>query len=436
MSLYNDIKIGFGPGFGNKPTKLYSLKPTDGTGDFDATRSGVATFTNKDKLIEVAPADLPRGDFSDFDCNTLLLEPESENLILWSEAFDNAVWTKGRTTLNTNQITAPDGFLTADLLAETIENNSHILTQTISVTLGLTYTMSLYIKRADSNSPQYVQLTFGNSIFATTHANFDILNGVLGGVGGVGVPKIKDIGNDWFKISFTSEATSTATANGFIFGFCNNSSSAGRIPAYIGDIASSVYIWGGGFENLSYPTTYIPTTTTTVQRGADSLIGEVDSKNFSSEKGILFAQISALNDSLVNRHISLSNGTRENSTFIHYSFNSNVITGQYNNASSTEAKIEIEVFDTLEFNKVAVSYQQNSFIMFINGVKMGEDLSINTLPNGTFDRANFNAGNSDNPFYGKALELWHSGNTAFDILEYTAFADFDELVTNFQYNIQ
>jgi len=38
MNLYEKMSVGFGPGFGAAPSKLFNLKPTDGTGDFNVVR--------------------------------------------------------------------------------------------------------------------------------------------------------------------------------------------------------------------------------------------------------------------------------------------------------------------------------------------------------------------------------------------------------------
>jgi hypothetical protein len=71
------------------------------------------------------------------------------NLLLWTEQFDNAAWTKiGTTTVTPNAITAPDGTLTAD--SANIPTGSGIY-QTITSVGASNSTVSIYLK-ADSNS--------------------------------------------------------------------------------------------------------------------------------------------------------------------------------------------------------------------------------------------------------------------------------------------
>jgi hypothetical protein len=51
MSLYDDASLIMFPS-GYKEDKIYSLKPTDGSGDLTFTRASTATRVNADGLIE------------------------------------------------------------------------------------------------------------------------------------------------------------------------------------------------------------------------------------------------------------------------------------------------------------------------------------------------------------------------------------------------
>ena len=80
---------------GYKASKLYSVLPTDGSGDLDVVRAGAtpnfnATRVNSEGLIENVLSNVPRLDYSDGGCPNLLVEPQRTNLLLRSEEFDNA----------------------------------------------------------------------------------------------------------------------------------------------------------------------------------------------------------------------------------------------------------------------------------------------------------------------------------------------------------
>ena len=72
---------------GYKATKLYSQIPTNGTGDFTVARNSIATRVNKSGIIETMGVNVPRLDYSDGGCPVLLTEPQSTNLIQYSEDF-------------------------------------------------------------------------------------------------------------------------------------------------------------------------------------------------------------------------------------------------------------------------------------------------------------------------------------------------------------
>ena len=65
---------------GYKAGKLYSVLPSDGTGDFTVARNSVATRVNQSGLIEEVGVNVPRLDYSAGGCPVLLTEIESHEL--------------------------------------------------------------------------------------------------------------------------------------------------------------------------------------------------------------------------------------------------------------------------------------------------------------------------------------------------------------------
>ncbi len=115
--------------------KLYSVIPSDGSGDLSVTRATTATRVNSAGLVELVPY----------------------NLLRYSQEFNNAVWVKYAAGTGVNPIitpnstTAPDGTLTADTIvlnagASATPSDQSQLYQSISVTTGTTYTLSFYAK--------------------------------------------------------------------------------------------------------------------------------------------------------------------------------------------------------------------------------------------------------------------------------------------------
>ena len=90
-------------------SKLYSVLPSSGVGDFDFSRSGGATRINSQGLIETVASGVSRLNYPLIDgkvvgCPSHLLEPQSTNLIQYSEDFSNAYWTKARLTETSNSV--------------------------------------------------------------------------------------------------------------------------------------------------------------------------------------------------------------------------------------------------------------------------------------------------------------------------------------------
>jgi len=73
------------------------------------------------------------------------------NLLTFSEQFDNAAWTKTNATITANSTTAPDETLTADKLVENASTGDHRTFQGFTVSSGVVYTFSVYLKNSGRN---------------------------------------------------------------------------------------------------------------------------------------------------------------------------------------------------------------------------------------------------------------------------------------------
>jgi hypothetical protein len=175
------------------------------------------------------------------------------NLLLYSEQFDNATWTKVSSSVTANSETAPDGTTTADLLVEDLTTNGRYLQQSL-VTTVQSYTFSCYFKRPLLNARQYVLLYHNESVRGWV---FDILNGVVGagGTTAVGAPAaygITSVGNGWYRCFIT--ITGTAATNNFRAYIVTNDGSGSA--SYTGNGSSGMLVWGAQVETGSSATAY------------------------------------------------------------------------------------------------------------------------------------------------------------------------------------
>jgi hypothetical protein len=225
MSLFDSASLVITPN-GVKEGKLYSIKPTDGSGDLSVVRATSATRVDANGLVEI-----PR-----------------TNLILQSQTFENASWTKTRCSITSNSIISPDGTLTADTLVEdSTASSTHPTSQSVTVTASA-QTFSIYAKSANRN---WLQLQFLSTSNAT--AFFDLSNGVVGTVGSAATASIQSVGNGWYRCIITATTTAGSNTIGIYPASANGTNS------YTGNGTASLYIWGAMVQQGNVATEYIPT---------------------------------------------------------------------------------------------------------------------------------------------------------------------------------
>ena len=74
------IPSGYKGGVSGVDGTVYSVLPTNGDADLDFTRNCTATRVNQNGLLEEVGLNVPRLDYSDGGCPSLLFEPQTTNL--------------------------------------------------------------------------------------------------------------------------------------------------------------------------------------------------------------------------------------------------------------------------------------------------------------------------------------------------------------------
>ena len=188
---------------------------------FDFTRASSATVVNKAGLIETVGSGIPRIDFSDDVNGALLLEPQSTNLIPYSELFSDAYWTKSGASV-VSGFTSPDGTANAFKFVEGTNNGAHIIYKiSIGFTSGATLSYSFFAKKGERNVIQtynYVGGGFQNG------ADFDLSTGVVSNQFG-GLGSMTELDNGWWRCNVTSLALVGHGATNVAIRTLDNSSS-------------------------------------------------------------------------------------------------------------------------------------------------------------------------------------------------------------------
>ena len=344
---------------------------TSSTGNFYAWGAQLNEGTLKDYQKTETRLNIPRLDYSNGTCPSLLVEPQRTNLYAWSSSFDNAVWNTGNATITANTTISPSGIQDADSIFEQAVNDYQIDGQLYSMTNGVTYTMSIYVK---ANTRQYFRALVGNSVLINFQsAYFDLVNGVSTSTSLI-TTTMTDAGNGWWKCSLTFTCNNTAT-DAIYFGSSPNMTSA--YSPFVGDPTKGVFIWGAQLEAGSYPTSYIPTTSASVTRNADVISKTGISSLIGQTEGVIFIDAYRTQKSVnYQALIGLGNGTSSSEMMEFYYKSSNELTvGVYNSGQQF-------VNNTVIANgrhKIALAYKANDFALYIDGVLIASDTS-GTVP--------------------------------------------------------
>jgi hypothetical protein len=206
----------------------------------------------------------------------LLVEGARTNLVLRSQEFDNAAWTKSSVTVTANDAIAPDGTLTADKLTE---SGSGAITRpgtALTVTAATNYTVSFYARR--SNFTWLRVLVGDDSAFTNRIAGwFDLLNGVKGSVvvnGAVtsGGSTMTAIGGGWYRCAIVFSMNSATTAFPAVV---SASADASTTRADVGGgagIGGIMHVWQAQVVASSFVGTPIATTSAAVTRNVDAIV--------------------------------------------------------------------------------------------------------------------------------------------------------------------
>jgi len=248
------------------------------------TRASTGRVTNRVGTLITKPANAARYRFNPITglCEGLLVEPQRTNLLLRSEEFDNASWTKTALTVTANSAAAPDGTTTADTLAATGAGGN--VAQAVTITAGRGIALSVYAK-AGVSSWVYLRQSDGTN---TVEAWFNLAAGTVGAnTAGAGTllfsqKTIEAAGNGWFRCALETTSASVTTITATIGPAAADSTA----PAS----GNTVIAWGAQAEaesTLTNATTYIPTAGSTVTRSADNLILPVTAAQAPLDRGTM-----------------------------------------------------------------------------------------------------------------------------------------------------
>ena len=283
---------------------------------FTFTRSTAATYWGADGLLQSAAINAMRISRDPVSGELgYLAEPQRTNLLLRSEQFDNASWSKANMLAFgagsvADATTSPDGASSADLIVPTVASATHAVSQAATVTAA-SYSVSVFVKPAG-----YSKFGIREANVTGAYSTFDLTGSGSVIVSSASTATILAVGGGWYRLVMVY--TGTAASHTFVLHVMDSSYASGSPHLYTwsGNGTSGVYIWGAQVELGSYPTSYMPTTTATVTRGADLLTHTLSGANATalSTAGTMVCRFSFLGgDSTVDSGsrvvMSIDNGT-------------------------------------------------------------------------------------------------------------------------------
>jgi hypothetical protein len=193
---------------------LHCIKPNTATGDFDFSRpttgsaTGIGSRENSSGNIESVAANLPRIDYLG-GTGHILLEPQSTNLLTYSQDFSQVYWNKTSATVSTSTITDPTGGQNSfKLVPDSGTGGNRSLGRNFTGLSGL-HTHTVFAKKGEYN---YIMLRTRNS--PQTGVMFDLENGTFNvniTSAAFDSAKIEDYGDGWFRCSMTLDPSQMTT---------------------------------------------------------------------------------------------------------------------------------------------------------------------------------------------------------------------------------
>ena len=282
---------------GTNPQSSYFVQPKDATGAHTIGSIYIQDAQLNQGLVAqdylettTAPVyggltdNMPRLDYTDATCPSLLLEPSRTNRIPHSEYYNSFLnYGTGNAVFTPNVATSPENVENAYkiiLNSGRTSGGGAVSSWAGAFTQGESITFSIFLK---ADGFDEVQL---GGYFQNENATFNLRDGsVISQASNVTNAYSVPFGNDWYRCVVTY-IFQNAIGNNFLYsGYKVLAKSNG--VSLIGDGVKGVLAYGAQFEQGSYPTSYIPTYGSSQTRAAEVMTSDTSSFGI-TEKFTLF----------------------------------------------------------------------------------------------------------------------------------------------------
>ena len=348
-----------------------------GTGpNISFVRASAANYFNSSGVLTSAAVNEPRFDHDPvtLESKGLLVEVARTNLLLRSAEFDNSSWDKTTypVTVTADQIAAPDGTTSGDLIAATTANSRHLALQLVSGATAVPYTMSIFVKQG---TQRYI--IFGEQGDTPWRLlTFDFNTSTITGTTNLTSSSVTSVGNGWYRLTATTTPTNMITYQPFV-GFSNSATNSSP-PAYVASASDTFYAWGAQLEVGAFATSYIGTVAASATRSSDLPTVTPISSFYNQNEGTVFVQQSqaVINHTTSFRFLEISNS---GSTFRKPGMEietNNLAVFSTLGGSPTGVSISSGTVSANTVYKIACAYASNNFRGALNGTLTSADTTV------------------------------------------------------------
>ena len=353
-----------------KAGTLYSQIPESGAGDFTVSRTTTvanrSTRINKDGLIELVNDNVPRLDYpvggAVNGCPALLVEPSAINICLRSTWEGGGASPTGWSPFTLGGTSTPIASLLGnDSVAysfSTTASQRVFFSQTITISNATNYTFSFYVESIATGVRIDEIMLFQSGASSVVFVDPD-------GITISAATVISKIGR--YQVRMLSTATSTTIRIGI--GVSNN-------------IAGLFALSRPQLEVGSVATSYIPTTTASVTRSAETITNTTASALIGQSEGTIYWDIAAVGGVLTGTG-NPQFGVR-NSAFTNWiGLTSNGVSNPFRITAQATTGALINYQANITSGKAALAWSSAGLVLYVNGISVATSA---TNPNFSFSR--------------------------------------------------
>jgi hypothetical protein len=229
---------------------------------------GNGTFVGSDGFIQPATTNVPRFDHDPLSRQSLglLSEVSRENLLLQSQNFA-VTWGSTNSVLTPAATQSPSGNVDAFKVAFNTQNTTRTINQNVPCASSTIYEQSVFAKQSE-----YAKIALREGVSTGAYASFDLSTGSIIETF-ISTGTIQALPGGWYRLSMQRMTNGGQTTYGArIIPLPDAYTGGAPTGSFTGNNVDGLFIWGAQLEAGSTPSTYIPTTTATVTRTADSAV--------------------------------------------------------------------------------------------------------------------------------------------------------------------